>query len=70
MNMGWADWSRKDTELHIVRATKENHRKEGRGFYKLDEESVTTIQKDLAQLLASCQKPLRRNSTVTRRVWR
>ena len=60
MNMGWVDWSKQAIELHILWAAKENHRKEGRGFYKLDEQSVTTIQKDLPQLAVSPQTTIQK----------
>ena len=33
-------WSAQAVELHILRADAENRRKEGRGFYKMDEHNI------------------------------
>ena len=35
-------------ELHTFQADQQNQRREGWRFYKLDQESVTTLQEDLA----------------------
>ena len=45
--MGWETWSAQVVELQIFRADQENRQKEGEGFYKLDEDSVPTIQDEL-----------------------
>ena len=49
MDKGWTTWATQAAELHTYRADLENRRKEGRGFYKLNEESVTAMREDLAQ---------------------
>ena len=36
----WQEWSAQDAELHILHVYAENQRKEGRGFYKMDENSI------------------------------
>ena len=36
-------------ELHILRADAENRRKEGRGFYKMDEASIQNLRADLTE---------------------
>ena len=43
MDRGWADWAQQAAELHTYWANQENRKKEGKGFYKLDEESIATI---------------------------
>ena len=47
MNRGWADWAKQATELHTFRVDKENRRKEGKSFYKLDEGSIATVLEHL-----------------------
>ena len=36
-------------ELHIYCANRENCRKDGKGFYKLSEDSIAAVRKDLAE---------------------
>ena len=36
----WQEWSAQAAELHVLRADAENRRKEGRGFYKMDENNI------------------------------
>ena len=44
----WVAWSTQAAELQIFHTDQENHRrKETKGFYKLDEESITTIHEEL-----------------------
>ena len=49
MDKGWEAWAAQAAELHTYRADWENHKKEGRGFYKLSEETVATVREDLAK---------------------
>ena len=49
MDKGWEAWATQTAELHTYRADWENHKKEGRGFYKLSEETVATVREDLAK---------------------
>ena len=42
-------WAAQATELHTYRADWENRRKEGRGFYKLIDETVVAVREDLAK---------------------
>ena len=48
LDKGWTAWATQAAELHTYRADWENRRKEGRGFYKLNEESIAVIREDLA----------------------
>ena len=36
-------------ELHVLRADAENRRKEGRGFFKMDEASIQNVRADLTE---------------------
>ena len=40
------EWSAQAVELHVLRADAENLRKEGRGFYKIDENNIQTPRED------------------------
>ena len=48
MDKGWSGWAMQAVELHTFRADMENRRKEGKGFHKLNEESIATVREDLA----------------------
>ena len=45
---GWAGWAQQAAELHTFRADHENRAKEGKGFFKLNDESIATVREDLA----------------------
>ena len=49
LDKGWMVWVTQAAELHTYRADWENQRKEGRDFYKLNEEGVVAVCEDLAQ---------------------
>ena len=49
MDKGWEAWAAQAAELHTYRADWENRKKEGRGFYKLSEETVATVREDPAK---------------------
>ena len=49
LDKGWAAWATQAAELHTYQEDWENRRKEGRGFYKLNEESIAAVREDLAQ---------------------
>mgnify|MGYP000494644238 FL=1 len=49
LDKGWMAWAAQAAELHTYRADWENRRKDGRGFYKLNEESIAAVREDLAQ---------------------
>ena len=49
LDKGWAGWAKQAAELHTYRADWENRRKEGKGFYKLNEESIAAVEEDLTQ---------------------
>ena len=53
----WAGWTQPATELHTFRADHKNRTKQGKGFFKLNNESIVAVRKDLAaddQALAYC----------------
>jgi uncharacterized membrane-anchored protein YhcB (DUF1043 family) len=43
------EWAAQAAELHVLRADAENRRKEGRGFFKMDEASVQNLRDDLTE---------------------
>ena len=49
LDKGWMAWAEQAAELHIYRADGENRRKEGRGFYKLNDESIADVRTELAR---------------------
>ena len=50
------EWAAQAAELHILRADAENRRKEGRGFYKMDEASIQNLRADLTEDYQSLAK--------------
>ena len=44
---GWTNWAKQVVELHIFRADQQNRLKEGKGFYKLNEESIALVRDNL-----------------------
>ena len=44
----WNQWSKQAAELQLIRADAENEKKVGDNFYKMDEESIVTIQEELS----------------------
>ena len=47
LTRGWIEWSTQAVELQIFRADTENQKKEGHGFYKIDENNVQILREDL-----------------------
>ena len=45
----WNQWSKQVAELQILQADAENQKKAGDNFYKIDEESIITIQWELSE---------------------
>ena len=45
----WVAWTMQAAELHTYRADWENRRKEGRGFYKLNEDNIAAVREELTQ---------------------
>ena len=43
------EWSAQAAEFHVLRTDAENRRKEGRGFYKMDENNIQTLREDLTE---------------------
>ena len=71
MTKGWEAWVAQVAELHIFHANQENRRKEeGKGFYKLNEESVTPPHSGGASewLLLPGPNPLHGSVEVIRRI--
>ena len=48
MDKGWTAWAAQAAELHTYRADFENRKKEGRGFYKLSDDSIAVVCEDLS----------------------
>ena len=49
LDRGWAIWTKQAAELlNTFRTNQENRLKEGKGFYKLNEESIASVREDLA----------------------
>ena len=42
LDEGWKQWSVQAVELQLLRANHENKKKQGQGFFKMDEASITT----------------------------
>ena len=49
LDNGWMAWATQAAKLHAYCADWENRRKDGRGFYKLNKESIGTVWENLAQ---------------------
>ena len=48
LDRGWAIWTKQAAELlNTFRTNQENRLKEGKGFYKLNEESISLVHEDL-----------------------
>ena len=47
LDMGEVGWTKQAEELHTFRADQENLLKEGKGFYKLNEDNITAVCKEL-----------------------
>ena len=45
---GWAGWVQQAAELHTFRADHENRTKAGKGFFKLNNESIAIVREDSA----------------------
>ena len=43
----WSKWAQQAAELQTLRVDAENRRKDGDNFYKMDAESIVTIQEEL-----------------------
>ena len=52
MEKGWKTWSAQAAELQLVRAYRENRKAQGHGFFKMTEETISTIQEDIAKDLS------------------
>ena len=44
----WNQWSKQAAKLQVLRIDAENRKKAGDNFYKMDEESIITIQEELS----------------------
>ena len=45
----WKEWAQQAAELQTLRADVENRTRTGDKFYKMDEESIVTIQEELSE---------------------
>ena len=46
LDRGWAGWTKQAAELHTFCADLENQTKAGKGFFKLNNESISTVHED------------------------
>ena len=46
LDMGWAGWTKQVAELHTFHADQDHRLKEGKGFYKLTEDSIVAVRED------------------------
>ena len=49
LDKGWKTWSAQAAELQLLRADHDNRKKQGQGFFKMDEVAITTVQEELAK---------------------
>ena len=49
LEKGWQTWSAQAAELQLLRADRENRKVQGKGFLKMSEEAMTTVQEDIAR---------------------
>ena len=47
MEKGWAGWTQQTTELYTFHADHESRTKAGKGFFKLNNESIAAVHEDL-----------------------
>ena len=56
MDKGWEAWAAQAEEVHKYRADWKNPKNEGRGFYKLSEETVAAVREVLAKRLSGADR--------------
>ena len=49
LTVGWKQWLTQAAELQVLWVDTENRRKDGKGFYKLDKNSINMVWNDLAE---------------------
>ena len=49
LEKGWQTWSAQAAELQLLRADRENRKVQGKGFLKVSEEAMSTVQEDIAK---------------------
>ena len=47
LDRGWEGWTKQVVEFHTFCADHENRKKEGKGFFKLNEDKITAVREDL-----------------------
>ena len=48
LDKGWKTWSTQATELQLLQADHENRKKQGPGFFNVDETSINMVREELA----------------------
>ena len=48
LNEGWQTWSKQAAEIQLLRADQENQKKQGQGYFKMDEDAINTLPQELA----------------------
>ena len=49
MDKSWQTWLAQAVELQLLRVNKENRKAQGQGFFKMTDEAISTIQKDIGK---------------------
>ena len=62
LEKGWQMWSAQATKLQLLRADRENRKVQGKGFLKMSDEAMTTVQEDIAKGLIRHGSVLQRRS--------
>ena len=48
LDRGWAGWTKQAVELHTFRVDHDNQTKEGKCFFKINNDSIAAVREDLA----------------------
>mgnify|MGYP007117629631 CR=1 FL=1 len=51
LNEGWKMWSKEVAKLQLLRAGHESQKKQGQGYFKMDEEAIRTVQQELYPMI-------------------
>ena len=62
LSQGCNEWATQAAELQIFRVDAENGKKEGRGFYKMDENSIQILREDLTEKFQALARTHHSNS--------
>ena len=70
---GQKTWSNQAAELQVLRADHENRKKQGQGFFKMDEASIIKVREELAndicELITQHTEEIYKNSKTNKQQW-